>query len=440
MKTLYPAQQKAVDFHIGRILDLDHGSSLDTSRTGTGKTVVACRVARCLDRVAVICPKICIPQWERELRDQDIEPVFVLNYEKIRNGNTEFLSKKNKEYTWNLHPETLIIWDEVHRCKSDVSLNARMLIASKQQGYRNLMLSATAAKDPTEMRALGYVLGLHSLNKDKGGLKCWIRWMRDHGCRMDPFRNWVPGALKHLVRLNETMYGPNGCAYQITEADLPNAFKENRVITEPLEFSTNASIANAYDGLVSQVLLDMVNGVHEPEPSVLVQILRARQLVEAFKVTDTCALVREALAEGFSTAIFVSFTDTVKMFMQEFPDAAVIVGGQTGEERERNVAAFQSNEKRIIVCNTAAGGAGVSLHDEHGGHPRMTFINPSYNPVDYIQTLGRIHRNGSQSNAVQRVLVAAGTIEEEIISIIERKCLQYNTLHTSLTSDTESES
>ena len=143
MKTLYPAQQEAVNFHINRILDLDHGSSLDTSRTGTGKTVVACRVARNIDRVAVICPKICIPQWERELKDQDIEPVFVLNYEKIRTGNTKFLSKKNKEYTWNIHPDTLIIWDEVHRCKSPTSLNANMLITAKKQGIRNLLLSST---------------------------------------------------------------------------------------------------------------------------------------------------------------------------------------------------------------------------------------------------------------------------------------------------------
>lgn len=438
MKTLYPAQEKAVNFHTTRIFDLDHGSSLDTSRTGTGKTVVACRVARNVDKVAVICPKICIPQWERELREQDIEPVFVLNYEKVRTGNTKFLSKKNKEYTWNIPPDTLIIWDEVHRCKSPTSLNANMLITAKKQNIRNLMLSATAAKDPTEMRALGYVLGLHSLNKDAGSLKGWIKWMRDHGCRMDPFRNWVSGALKHLIRLNETMYGEHGCSYQITEADLPNAFKENQIITEPLQFGTSNSIAAAYSDIVSQVLLDMVNGVHEPEPSVLVQILRARQLVEALKVSDTCALIRDALAEGFSTVVFVSFTDTVRLFQAEFPDAAVIVGGQSAAEREEGIMAFQNNEKRVMLCNIAAGGAGVSLHDIHGGHPRMSFINPTYNPVDHIQTLGRIHRNGSQSNAVQRVLVAAGTIEEEIISIIERKCLQYNTLHTTTSPDTKS--
>ena len=182
----------------------------------------------------------------------------------------------------------------------------------------------------------------------------------------------------------------------------------------------------------------MVNGVHEPEPSVLVQILRARQLVEALKVDDTCALVRDALSEGFSTIVFVSFTDTVRLFQAEFPDAAVIVGGQSATDREENIMAFQNNEKRVMICNIAAGGAGVSLHDIHGGHPRMSFINPTYNTVDHIQTLGRIHRNGSQSNAVQRVLVAAGTIEEEIISIIERKCLQYNTLHTTNLSDTKS--
>jgi superfamily II DNA or RNA helicase len=60
---------------------------------------------------------------------------------------------------------TLLVFDECHTCKSPFSQNSQMLIAAKQQGLPVLMLSATACKDPTEMRSLGFVLGLHALNK-----------------------------------------------------------------------------------------------------------------------------------------------------------------------------------------------------------------------------------------------------------------------------------
>lgn len=432
MKTLYPKQEEAVQRHVRNLME--SRASLDTSKTGTGKTVTSSHVARVFNDVCVVCPKIMIPAWKRELALHGVEPVFVLNYEKLRTGNTPFLSKQNKKFTWEIPLSTLIIWDEVHKCKGAVSQNAQMLIAAK--GHHNLMLSATAAKDPTEMRALGYVLGLHSLTRDADGKVGWIKWMRQYGCRMDNFRNWVPGSLKHLVALNEVLYKR---AVRLEPKDLPNAFMDNLIITEPLAFSNTTDIKAAYSDTVSEVLLEIVSGDRKPEPSVLTEILRARQLVEALKVQDTCSMISDALDEGFSVAVFVGFTDTVRMFLHNFPDAATIVGGQSATEREQNVAAFQSNQKRVIICNTAAGGAGVSLHDEHGGHPRMSLINPSYNPVDMIQTLGRIYRNGAKSNAVQRILVAAGTIEEEIISAIERKSLQYDTLHATVTPEPKSE-
>ena len=436
MKTLFPKQDLAAHTHVQYLFS--RGSSLDTSETGTGKTIVACHVARAFRQVAVVCPKIVIPSWTRELKEVGVDPLFILNYEKLKTGRTGFVTKAGKDFEWQVPDDTLLIWDEVHNCKGDTSQNSQMLIAARVKGLRNLMLSATAAKDPTEMRAIGYALGLHNLNRDKGELKGWIRWMKEYGCRMDPFRNWVPGALKHLIRLNEVLY--NGYAVRLTTNDLPNAFMENHVITEPLAFSNTTDIVEAYSESISELLIELVSGDRKPEPSVLTEILRARQIVEALKVPDTCSMIKDALTEGFSIVVFVSFTDTVRMFQQTFPDAATIVGGQSGEERERNVAAFQSNERRVMICNIAAGGAGVSLHDEHGGHPRMSLINPTYNPVDYVQTLGRIHRNGAKSHAIQRVLVAAGTIEEEIISAIERKRLQFNTLHTTHLSDTKSNS
>lgn len=429
MKTLFPKQRESVDFLKNALRT--RGGALDSSHTGVGKTVIACRTAAEMGvPVAVICPKIVIPHWERELAEVGVKPIFVTNYEKIRRGNS-FVTKKGKTlFTWNLPPDTLLIWDEAHKCKAPFSQNTQMLVAAKTQGFRNLLLSATACQDPTEMRSIGYVLGVHSLNNAAGGLHSWFSWMKQHGCRKDPWNNWVAGNPKHLVPLNHRLYTTN--CVRLTTDDLPGAFTANQVITEPLAFSALSDIARFYKqhGVTPEIVEQFLeHGGAGLGANVLTDILRARQLAEAAKVIDIIGMVNDAVDEGFSVAVFVNFVDTVKALAASFPDASCVVGGQSAMVREANVQRFQSNETRVILCNMAAGGVGVSLHDIHGGHPRMSLISPTYDVKSYIQTLGRIHRATGKTPALQRVLVASQTIEEKIIDSMEKKRHSLETLH-----------
>jgi superfamily II DNA or RNA helicase len=428
MKQLFEAQQKSCDTLVNSLRQ--YGAALDASLTGTGKTVVACSVAKAMGTpVAVVCPKIVIPHWRRELAEFGIEPVFVLNYEKLRRGNTDYVSKAGKKmFRWRVAPDTLVVFDEVHNCKGAWTQNSQLLVAARQAGLRTLLLSATACQDPTEMRAIGYALGLHSLNKPEGSLKSWFGWMLQHRCWKDPWQNWKAGPVSELKRIRDAIYTAKGV--RLTPDDLPSAFADNHIITEPLEFGSLRDIAAFYkqSGITPDIVESTLEG-RSPEPFVLVEILRARQLAEAAKVPDMATLIRDAVEEGYSAAVFVNFVDTVGALKREFPEAAIIVGGQPSAEREAEVQRFQTNRAKIIIANIAAGGVGVSLHDEHGGHPRMSFISPTFNVKDYIQTLGRIHRNGAKSPSTQRVLVAANTIEEKIVEVLERKRLSLDTLH-----------
>lgn len=427
-KTLYPKQRESVDF-LKRAL-LENKGALDSSSTGVGKTVIACCVAQELGLpVAVICPKIVIPQWERELDEAGVTPLFVTNYEKIKRGN-KFLAKVGKKlYRWQLPANALVVWDETQKCCAPYTLNTQMLIASKQAGYYNLMLSATACQDPTEMRGIGFVLGLHSLNKPEAPRKSWFTWMLEHGCRKDHWNTWVAGPISKLRLLNEKIYGH--CATKLTPADLPSAFSDNRIITEPLAFASLKDIAKFYDeNGVTPEIVDKFLEDGAASPHVLVEMLRARQLAEAAKVPDIIDMIKDARAEGYSVAVFVNFVDTVRTLSGAFmPECSVIVGGQSAEERERNVQAFQRNGNRIVICNIAAGGAGVSLHDVEGGHPRLSLVSPTFDVKSYIQTLGRIHRVGAKTPATQKILIASGTIEEKILKAMEQKRIAMETLH-----------
>lgn len=317
----------------------------------------------------------------------------------------------------------------VHNCKGAFTQNTQMLIAAKQQGFGVLMLSATACKDPTEMRGIGYVLGLHALNKPVDGLQSWFGWMIKLGCKKDPWNNWKAGPRDRLAEVRDCIYPHKGV--QLTPNDLPRAFAENHVMTEPLAFSALKDIASFYEqhGITPEIVDRFLEGGVDA-PNVLVEMLRARQLAEAAKVPDILDMVRDARDEGYSVVVFVNFTETLNTLCAMLgPDTARVCGGQNGSVREQNVQRFQRNECGVIVCNTAAGGVGVSLHDEHGGHPRMSLISPTFNEKEYVQVLGRIHRAGSQSPALQRVLVASKTIEEKVIAKLEEKRKDMAALH-----------
>ena len=429
MKTLYPKQEEAHDFFLSK--HKEETNTLDTSHVGTGKTVVACHLAKALDRpVAVLCPKAVIPSWERELAEGDIEPLFVLNYEKIRNGGTEFMSKRGKKImTWKLPKDTLVFVDEVHKCKGPYTLNAQLLISLVAQGYSVHAMSATAAEDPTEMRPLGFALGLHALNKEKAGLPSWYSWMMQYGCSQNEWNAWGLSRKSKLVELNKDMYSKN--VKRLTVDDFPDSFKNNRVFVEPTTFSCEAKIAKAYAdlGITPAIITNLIeNGTVEDSEWGLVNLLRARQLAESLKAKDLADMAKDLVDQGNSVVLFVNFSDTASVLCGLLKCPA-IVGGQKAEDRQSVIDRFQNDEEHVIVVNIAAGGTGISLHDINGNRQRISLISPTFNVKDHLQALGRIHRNGAKSDAIQKILVARDSVEEHVMKVIDQKTSNLNTLH-----------
>ena len=425
MKSLYLKQEESKGFFI--VAHTKGQNTLDTSSVGTGKTVVAAHLALDWDGpVAVICPKAVIPSWERELKEHGVEPCFVLNYEKIRNGRTQWMSKKGKKImTWNLPPKTLVLIDEIHACKSPFTQNAQMLISLVQQGYRVHGMSATAAEDPTEMRALGFMLGLHNLNKDDS----WFSWMKRNGCVKNDWNQWVCVRKNTLPAIKEKMYSSN--VKKLTVKDFPDSFKHNRVFVKPIQFTSYKEIIKAYDELgITPEIIDKLLEDHTVEDSehVLVNLLRARQLAEAMKVPDLADMAEELRLEGNSVVLFVNFSDTVDALCARL-DCLKIDGRQTASERQDAIDSFQEDKVEVLVVNIAAGGTGISLHDVNGVRPRVSLISPTFSAKHYLQCLGRIHRNGAKSDAVQQIIVAADSIEEHVVKAINKKIQNMEMLH-----------
>ncbi len=443
MKTLYPVQEIAVS-QMEQILR-KRGSVLNSSDTGTGKTLMSVELSRRLNLAPlVVCPKAVIPSWQRTFDEQGVEYLGVINYESLRTGNTFFgywdgpKPKKGKEdrrpFVYN-EDIRLIIWDESHRAKAERSQNARMLRWAKDPKRMNVLVSATAASNPSEMRAVGYHLGLHEWTNFR-------LWAKNHGCSIDPWDNLKftdspKRALEWLTELRQEIYPHLGV--KVSRADMAQFFTESQIIDDPLDFGDGGKIDELYAEVETFMAeLEAKEALDDPHPAAeaLIAMLRARQRIELLKVALIVEMAEEAIKEGMRVAVFLNFNASVQAVSEKMGGCPVIWGTdpltqmtQSSAARQQVIDAFQANTEPVIVLNIEAGGVAISLHDELGDAPRLALISPTWNEKSLHQVLGRVDRAGAKTNTVQRILYAAGSVEEQVRESMMRKLENLRNLH-----------
>lgn len=398
-----------------------YGSALDASDTGTGKTYSALAVARETGLIpAIVCPKSVIPAWERVAKTFGIQPYFVMNWEgckskKFTHGVLDF---RTDDYFWKLgKTKILLIFDEAHKGKAEYSQNAKMIIAAKRQALPCLLLSATIGSSPRDMRAMGYMLGLHSLSDFRG-------WSQALGCYQ---QTWAGGGTSWacsdpavaMTEVHKYLFPAKGARIRI--ADLGDAFPDTQITADLYPIAKTRQQNQAYEELLQAIAKLKAEKKAGWNAAAMTLNLRYRQQAESLKVEVLTSLARDYLEDGHSVALFVNFTATLHEILDAFPDAVAIHGQQTGEERQSAIDSFQSDKARVIVAQIMAGGVGVSLHDLHGRHSRVALLCPTYSAKDLKQALGRVHRAGGKTKSLQRVIYAAGTIEEDVCKKVAKR-------------------
>ena len=425
-----------------------NGISIDDSTTGTGKTYVGCAIARHLKRkFVVICPKIAIPMWKRVLASFGLTPEFVLNPEKLMRGNTPYYkrispAKYRAKYglddsvgeippfmcaEWKMPKDWIILIDEVHKCKGVESLNAGGLFNLKSEGYSVHGMSATLATTPTDMRATGYAVGLHSHGPDarfnqrafkKFCEEAGAEWVGKWGAMYFDASN--PESLAKLQVVHDYLHRWKKIASRLTRKDFGAIFPATQVVTEAYDMGTaSVAIKAVYDEM--ELELDLLEEhCANYKDHILAIITKARRHAEMLKVPTIIDMVCDYNREGRSAVVFVNYTATIEAIMlrlgKEFDPKLIgrIDGKTTAAEKEKAQQGFQADVLHFMVANLAAGGQSINLHDILGVRPRSSIINPSYSAISVLQSAGRIDRAYTQSDVYQRLLYAAGTIEENV--------------------------
>ena len=409
-----------------------NGVASDQSDPGLGKTAVASAIAARLGvPVVLVAPKPTLPAWRRFFDGFGVTPLAVVNYEALKTGKTGIGRFGYGRFAWTVPSNTLVIFDEVGRCKGRKTQNCEVLIAAKRQRLKILMLSATAATDPLEMRAFGYALGLH-------GLHDFWPWAIANGCAKGRFGFEYMGGVRGLEKLHRIIFHERLLGSRMRIADVPD-FPLTQVTAEAIETGYAAEIQAIYDQMSRDLVRADAMGDAERLNAIADQLrakaashltihLRARQEIEALKVDSILSLARDGMDEGLSVVIFVNYEDSLRALASRLKTTSVISGGQDDADRQRVIDDFQANRSRIVVCNIRAGGIGISLHDPTGAVPRLSLISPTFSAADLRQALGRVHRIGG-ARSIQKILFAAGTVEERACEAVASKLAHIDALN-----------
>jgi len=388
----------------------------------------------------VLCPKSVQKNWFDTLKSFGIENPIVLTLERLTRGNTEYYTYNyptyiNRKYNqfWrsqgirvNFPDNSLVILDEVHKCKGQKSLMSECLIAIKNAGHKLLMLSASAATNITEMKAFGYATALHK------GID-YRDFFQANGVDFNHFgvATWDKDAQKckdGMLRIHNSLFNLLNCASRMNRKDFGDIFPQNQVIADSFDMGNNAvKLQSIYNEMHAE-LMQLEESSKEYSAHHFATIMKARRQSEILKVPAMVNWIIDMYREGISPVVFVNFRDTLEAIEKKLNESdsfdgkiSKIVGGQSKTKRNEQIELFQNDISRVCLVMIPAGAASISLHDLNGNYPRHTLINPSYSAINLLQALGRIHRAEGKTKCIQKVMFAAGTIEEDACKRVQSK-------------------
>jgi SNF2 family DNA or RNA helicase len=432
-------QRKAAQAALRRM----RGRAILADEVGLGKTIEAglvlseLRLRGVSDHSLVITPAGLVSQWQEELErkfglptviadsagwpaDPVQRPVVLASIAAARRDPLQSLLTAGQ---WDL-----VVVDEAHRVRSPRSASGRLARALRARFL--LLLTAT----PVENR-LQDLYELVSLVSP--GLLGTAAQFRDRHVSRDVAAGSAGSAPRNVAelrratsdvmvrnrrsevalalpqRLAETVIVQPGTSEAAWYADLTQRIREAGRDAGParlMALRTLARLAGSSPAAAATTLTKI--GWDDLAE-------RARVLARPEKLALLARLVRAHAERREKVIVFTAFRETLDRIIgdarQAGVPAAVYHGSLTRREKENAISAFRDDVD--VLLSTESAGEGRNIQFCHA----MINVDLPWNPMQIEQRLGRLHRIGQQHEVTLTNLVAAGTIEQRILRLLESK-------------------
>ena len=130
-------------------------------------------------------------------------------------------------------------------------------------------------------------------------------------------------------------------------------------------------------------------------------------------------MLPDLIEEGRRVLLFSQFTGMLSLIAAALDKAGIAYVTLTGDTTDRAtpVRRFQAGEVPLFLISLKAGGVGLNLTSAD----TVIHYDPWWNPAAENQATDRAHRLGQDKPVFVYKLIVAGSIEEKIVSMQDKK-------------------
>jgi len=150
----------------------------------------------------------------------------------------------------------------------------------------------------------------------------------------------------------------------------------------------------------------------------LAQLGTLQRLAARGKLAAALAWIGDFLQSGEPLVVFARHVEIQDAVLERFPDAAHLLGRDSGPRRDETVTAFQTEGgPQLLVAATRVGAQGITLTRASN----VAFLELEWTPAMHDQAEDRCHRIGQRDAVTAWYLLAADSIDETMATLIQRK-------------------
>ena len=408
--TLFPFQRDIVVWAIRK------GASAVFAKMGLGKTFMQIEWARIVaertgGKILIACPlgvtkqtineasKLGVPvRYVRSQAEADAAPeaLVISNYDMVIKG------------VFNPDRFTGIVLDESSKLKAFTSKTKRYLIEAFQRTPYKLACSATPS--PNDTKELGNHAEFLDIMSSGEMLTRWFirdsmnaNEMRLKGHAIKDFWRWVTSWAVCINKPSDLDPEYSDEGYLLPDLDIHY---------ELVEVPLDRLIADSADKKTNQ--LSMLPSINNSATTMFAE----KRATLADRIARVAEIVR---AHPDEPILIWHLTDAERdVIAREIPEALIVTGSQSMEEKTDRLEQFSDGRARIMATKPSIAGHGLNW--QHCS--RVIFSSMSHKFEEFWQAIGRSHRYG-QKNEVHVHLVYAET-EENIIRSIHDKWRKHN--------------
>lgn len=388
----------------------------------------------------VVCPPSLVlnwvAEWNRWLPNRKVVPVVNRKDFPERDSYDVVIIGYSNIAHWEkrLTGHRSYIFDESHYAKTPTAQRTKAAVKiAKSAPKEGIVLCLTGT--PVTNRPNEYASQLDILGrlKDFGGL--WGFYRRYCGAFQDNFGQWNISGNSHLDELNERLRGT--CYIRRTKdqvlSDLPPVV-HSKVLVEGTPAAMKEYIKAEKDILLYIAERARQLALEQGKPSYgaaiaamikaeanehLVRLSVLRRLAAKAKMEVAAEWINGRIENGKKVVVAAHHREVVDELARKFGNIR-IQGGMSVEEVEENKRRFQTesiDSAPVIVLSIQAAKTGHTLTAAE----ECLFVELPWTPADLDQTYSRLHRIGQKGSVTSTYMLAAGTIDEDIYDLIEKK-------------------